>query len=471
MSTETTDERSSAHVKVKVSADRMTAYLEASAPAKGERPPSVQDALIALTAARVVRPDPERVKDALAKPGERFVVAEGVPALHGNGGGVEYAPSLLAVGGQPQATETGEVNLFDLGLIHNVAEGAVLATLRLPTPGKAGLDVFGQVVPPRAGRPAPVKPGKGTRLSPDGQEILAAVAGHATLVGQTITVSPIFVVRGDVGPATGHIEFVGSVCIMGNVGPGYRVKAGGDVEIQGNIDGGDIQAGGNVSVRFGIRGQQDRGSIAAGGSVRAKFIEYALVHAGDSVYVTDGIVCGKVQAEARVEVVGRHGSIVGGRVVATQGIKVGDLGSKNSSPTEVVVGPDPSLAAEIQQLQTRVQGVANQLETTRETLGRLKEAEKGGRLIGNRRLELARLTAEYREMADERVKLLERQAALLERLRACRTAAVDAQGTSYTGVRVWIAGASYLVDNPWHSVRFHRNEETRQIEVIYLSAA
>ena len=84
--------------------------------------------------------------------------------------------------------------------------------------------------------------------------MLAAVAGHATLVLETVTVSAVYYVRGEVGPATGNIEFVRSVDISGDVLPGYRVTAGGDVEIQGSVESAEIEAAGNVSVRYGIRG-------------------------------------------------------------------------------------------------------------------------------------------------------------------------------------------------------------------------
>jgi uncharacterized protein (DUF342 family) len=142
---------------------------------------------------------------------------------------VDYDATLLSLGGRPHVAEDGKVNLFDLDLVRNVEVGALLATRTLPTAGEPGITVFGTSIPARPGRVVAVRAGEGVRLADDGLQVFAAMAGHAALVGNLVSVSPIYSIRGDVGPATGNIEFVGSVSVTGSVDAGYRVKAGGDV--------------------------------------------------------------------------------------------------------------------------------------------------------------------------------------------------------------------------------------------------
>ena len=152
-------------------------------------------------------------------------------------------------------------------------------------------------------------------MNDNGAEIVATLAGHAVVLGDQISVSSIYQVRGDVGVATGHVAFVGSVVVRGDVRPGYKVQADGDVEIHGNVNGGTVEAGGNVSVRYGILSQA---RVVAAGTVRAKFVEYADVRAGAEVWVSDGIVQSNITAGTTIEVLGRYGSVVGGHVFAQE---------------------------------------------------------------------------------------------------------------------------------------------------------
>ena len=224
-----------------------------------------------------------------------------------------------------------------------------------------GISVFGTPIPARPGRTAGLRLGAGARLGDDGLQVFAATAGHATLVGDLVTVSPIYYVRGDVGPATGNIDFVGSVSVSGNVDAGYRVKAGGDVEIQGGVTAGDVEAGGNVSVRYGIQGHKGHGRVVAAGVVRAKFIEFAVVRAGGSVYASDGVMRSDVEAGVKVEVLGHHGSIVGGHVLGRYAVSARDIGSPHGVPTRIVVGTDPALVAEAEQARARSTTLISQL--------------------------------------------------------------------------------------------------------------
>src|SRR5579859_3470405 len=249
------DEPQPAAFTVTISKSDLAAHLELTrSPEPAATPATVADALAALAAAGVTYGiDRARIAAALESPGEPVLVAVSRPSCAGEDGRVEFAPSLLAVGGRPHTDVDGRVDLFDLDLIHNVAAGAVLATRVLPTAGEPGTNVFGLPMPARPGRAAHVRAGPGTRLGDDGLQILAATAGHAALVGDVVSVSPIYHVRGDVGPATGNLEFVGSVSVSGNVDAGYRVQASGDVEIQGSVTAGEVEAAGNVSIRYGIQ--------------------------------------------------------------------------------------------------------------------------------------------------------------------------------------------------------------------------
>jgi uncharacterized protein (DUF342 family) len=366
-------------------------------------------------------------------------------------------------------SEDGKVSLFDLDLIHNVEAGALLAIRTLPTLGEPGVTVFGKPIRARPGRAARVRAGSGARLSSDGLQIFATIPGHAALVGDVVTVSPVYHVRGDVGPATGNVEFVGSVTITGNVGAGYRVRAGGDLEIQGGVTAGDVEAAGSVSVRYGIRGQRGNGRVVAAGAVRAKFIEYAVVRAGESIYASDGIIQSTVEAGGKVEVLGQRGSIVGGRILARTGVSARDFGSPHGIPTEIVVGADPALVTEAQNLPARETALASQLEQVQQRVLHLREQNRLTGLSAPAREELQKLHDVYRSLLEHRAQLNQRKEELAQLLLALRGAAVVALDTCHPEVRITVGTATRLVRETLRATRFERNLKTYEIDLVELA--
>jgi uncharacterized protein (DUF342 family) len=396
-------------------------------------------------------------------------VAQGNPPQHGEDGRIDYAPYLLAVGGRPNVGQDGEVNLFDLNLLHNVVSGELLATRTPPTETELGVTVLGQAIPARAGRPAALRAGTGAHLTSDGLEVIATTSGHATLVGDTVMVSPSYRVRGHVGPATGHIDFVGNVTISGNVYPGFHVKAGGDVEIQGTMDAGDVKAGGNVSVRFGIQGHNGQGRVVAAGSIRAKFIEFADVRAGESVYASDGIVQSTVEAGAKVEVLGSHGTIVGGHVLARHSVSARNIGSIAAVATELVVGVAPTVFAELREIRASTSELQTRLEQVQLRLTFFEDQQRQRPLNAMGRAEHEKQHASYRSLLEQRAHLAIRHKQVNDFLLGLRGAVVVVQGTCHAGVRITVGASTLDVREDRKAIRFQRNETLQAIELVSLS--
>jgi uncharacterized protein (DUF342 family) len=453
---------------VDVSSDQLSAYLElTTSPEPDPTPPTIEDALASLADASVTFGiDRAHVASALATPGRPVLVALGRLAHNGKDGSVEYAPNLLAVGGRPIVADDGKVNLFALNLVHNVESGALLATCTLPTAGEPGVTVLGNLVPARPGRAAAVQAGPGTRLEDDGQHVVAATAGHAALVGDLVTVAPIFHIRGDVGPATGNIDFVGSVSVAGTVNAGYHLRAAGDVEIQGGVSAAVVEAGGNVSIRYGIQGHNGHGRVVAAGVVRAKFIEFADVRAGGSVYASDGIMRSTVESGGKVEVLGHHGSIVGGRILAREGVTARDLGSPHAVLTEIVVGNDPTLVAEAQQARVQASSIVHKLEEIQHRVMLLQHQDRQRPPSPLVRQELDQCHLVFRSLLDQRARLALRQQELTTLLQSLGNAWVVAQGTCHPDVRITICTSTHLVRTAWTGVRFKRNPRTYEVDVV-----
>ncbi|HYG58267.1 MAG TPA: FapA family protein, partial [Symbiobacteriaceae bacterium] len=287
-------------VTARISPDGMEASLTVVPPRSGGQAATVSQAMTALARAGVSAGiDSQAVEELIraastATPYEgsarSAVVARGTPATRGQDAVISYHDLLQMPSGYPQQKADGSVDHFQLNLVRNVSQGTVLATRKPATKGVPGTNVMGAQVPCQDGREQPLRVGKGCRVSDDGLSVVAETEGHAVLgYDGRINVSPIFEIRGDVDTSTGNIDFVGTVVILGSVHQGFVVRAGQNVEVHGGIDGGTVEAGGDITARYGIQGGS-RGRVVAGGRIQCRFVENADVRCHRDLLVSDGIL-------------------------------------------------------------------------------------------------------------------------------------------------------------------------------------
>jgi uncharacterized protein len=405
---------------------------------------------------------------ALSVPGMRWgpvLVAQGKPPVAGDDAKIAYHPCLTATSGRPKVASDGTVNLFDLNVVHNVAKGTVLAVETPPTAGDPGMTVMGGEIPPRPGRECWLKPGKGTEQSEDKLTVTAAFDGHATLMHGEISVTNIFQVNKDVGVETGNIQFVGSVVIRGNVHHGFTVRAEGDVEVQGGVDGGSIEAAGNITVQYGIKGAAGHGKVVAGGAVKAKFIEGADVKAGTNVWSADGMLQSRIEAGASVEVLGRRGAIIGGRVCAQTSVAARILGSAMGNATEISVGVTPAARTELGENRKKQAELEEQLIRTNQAIQFLVEQDRRGMLGPEKRATLGKLAPAQEHMYSAIEALKQRVRELEQLFREGRQAFVEAKEVCHPGVTVIIGGSRLSTNVSASRARFKLND-VQEVEVV-----
>lgn len=456
-------------VEVRLSADRMVAYIVIRPPESGGRPVTMDQAQFALTRADVVFGiDSAALAAAIANQegaAATICVARGTPPVPGEDARMEFNPILFQTGGQPRQNADGSVDLLDLGWVRNVAQGTVLATRQPARPGTPGRNVLGQEVPAPVPWDSPLRAGRGAAVTEDGVRLVSVTAGHAVRDHDVIRVEEVYVVPDDVGTATGHVEFVGSVVVRGNVHPGFRIRAGGDVEVWGGVDGGIIEAGGNVIIRYGLQGS-GRGHVQAGGNLRCLFIQNARVCAGGNVTVPDGILHSEVRAAGRVDIMGRRGTVIGGSLRAGGEVRVRVLGAPAGTATEVAVGIAPQVREELEQVSAQIQETVRALRSIRQAVPILRQQEQEGRLTPDRAAMLGRLLQEEAVLAPRLEAGWNRTRELEGVLSAMPQAWVQAD-ICYPGVRVIVGSHPYLVDDTLRRVRFALGDtgEVRQSHI------
>ncbi|WP_233127421.1 DUF342 domain-containing protein [Anaerovibrio sp. JC8] len=287
--------------------------------------------------------DDEAVREA-AESGRITKVAFGIPPEHGLDAQIVKKFDLSIIG-RPVADEYDRVDYKDLNIFLLAKKGQVLAE-RIPhTQGKPGTNVHGATIRQKPGKPKPVPAGKNTVIK-DENFVVSEIDGQIVDNGNKISVDPHLDIKGDVGMATGNIDFVGGVTVNGSVQLGFQLKATGDIEIKGMISGGDV-IGRNIIVKGGVQGMS-RGTVRAENDFQATFAENADIEAGGNVIITDVAMHSTIRAGHTLIVEGKKGLVNGGYLAAGEEIRATTVGNASNVVTRLTVGVNPMLQKQYQ---------------------------------------------------------------------------------------------------------------------------
>ncbi|NLW44647.1 MAG: DUF342 domain-containing protein [Syntrophomonadaceae bacterium] len=457
------------YVKVHISDDGMAAYVTVYGPKNGGRSVTMQDVLNAVKDAGVVEGiDYGRLADCLKEENlnRPVLVAKGTEAQDGIDGRLEYQFARRDDKGKPVVLEDGKVDYRNLNLFVSVSQGDLLVLRTPPIPGVPGVTVTGRKIMPKAGRNYPLPRGKNTVANEDDTQLFAAVDGHVTIVDGKVTVNTVLEIPGDVDYSTGNIDYIGDVRIRGNITTGFTVKAGGDIEVNGVIEGATVTAKGNIVVKNGIAGGH-KGLVSAGGSVFARFVENARLEVEGDVVIQEAIIQSVVMANNSVRVEGRKGVIVGGTVQAGEEISARVVGSPLSPQTILEVGINPQLREE----RKVVYQEYNEKKKTFENLQNyLQSYQKMGvsteSLTPKRKAVLTNMLSEYQALKKELEELDKRRQEIDDELNRLQYGRIKVADVVYPGVQITIGQAQYHVNDPVRFVLFTLKDGDIKIEPL-----
>lgn len=360
-----------------------------------------------------------------------YVFAKGIPVTEGKHASIEYFFNTNP-NTKPALNEDGSVDFFNLETISKCKKGQILATLTPEDKGKNGMRVTGERVLPREVRTAKLKFANNISLSEDGLSLIANVDGHVSLVDDKVFVSDVYEVV-DVDTSTGNIDYVGNILIKGNVKTGFKVKAQGDVEVKGVVEGAEIEATGNVIIARGFNGM-GKGKIDAGGNVVLKFVENGTIVAGGNI-TSEAIMHSDVTTSGDISVSGKKGCIVGGHVKAMGNITAVTIGSEMGGDTNIDVGVDPKIKLRAQELEGEIKKAKDNIDKLAPVLASLtKKLKENGQLSMDQTRYLKQLTEEYKQATVDYKKLNEEyDAAIAEIDDMPMDSAVIVTGNVYPG--------------------------------------
>ncbi|MCI8759030.1 MAG: DUF342 domain-containing protein, partial [Oscillospiraceae bacterium] len=204
--------------------------------------------------------------------------------------------------------------------------------------------------------------GRHTEISEDGMSLLASSSGHVEFSGRAFQVKPLLDIPANVDFSTGDINFLGDVCIHGDICSGFTVRAIGNITVGGVVEACTVEAGGDLVVSGGVQGD-NQAVIRAQRNIFAKFIENSCVYVKDSLHADCLINC-DVYCDGEVEVRSGRMTVIGGTLRAARSVSAGTVGSRAECRTEVFLGGQPCADFECHILHQEIGQLEKDLEKT-----------------------------------------------------------------------------------------------------------
>jgi uncharacterized protein (DUF342 family) len=265
-------------------------------------------------------------------PDDPFEVGRGAPPVAGFPSEIVYYfdNDPMRIG---TLKEDGTMDWKDRGDIPQVTVDQVLAEKVGGDPGRPGIDVHGEEIPPPKIKQPLLKSSKGALRTEDGRRIVAKINGMPKLDAMgRIAVYSILPIDGDVGPETGHVDFDGHVEISGAVTDGYRVKANNLTAAE--MQGADVEVSEDLTAQKGIYAT----TLKVGGNIKASHIHNSTIEVDGNLVVEKEILNCTVEARGKVLIAG--GRILSSRICAKKGVFTKDIGSPATRSSELMVGVD-----------------------------------------------------------------------------------------------------------------------------------
>ncbi|MCI9216237.1 MAG: DUF342 domain-containing protein [Dorea sp.] len=325
-----------------LSSDKMAAWIMVFPPAGTGKEANQEMLMEALKEKGVTFGITEEFIEGLSDEPEQyfhmFLAAKGEEAVQGKDGYiVDSFPRIIER--KFEVDEHDRVDYASLNLIQNADKGDVICEAVLPTKGVAGSTVLGQKLSAKDGKAVKIPKGRNTEISEDGTKLLALQAGHVEFNNGSFQVKTVMEIDSNVDYNTGNINFLGDVHIKGDVCSGFTVRAVGDITVDGVVESGNVEAGGDLIVVKGIVGDRDS-VVKAHRDIYAKYLENSIVHTKGNLH-TDCILHSDVYCDGEIKVCTGKGVVIGGKLRAARGMEAKIVGSKSGSATVVKLGGQP----------------------------------------------------------------------------------------------------------------------------------
>jgi hypothetical protein len=248
------------------------------------------------------------------------------------------------------------------------------------------------------------------------------------------------------------------VKVKGNVSIGFKVKATGSVTINGMLDGGSVEADGNVSIDSGFNGM-GHSEIVSGGDVRCKYFQNGKVSAKGSIYTGAVIGC-TISCGDKLQVSGAKSQIYNSALSARNSVICVNVGTEGSSrPVVLEVGSDPGLIARKSANPKETAEAEKKLHSVDMLYAVFAEREKRGILAADKVKDYENIKLSREELQAELASLAMEREEIEESMASLGFGTIIITGNIKEGTNIVIGPERYMLPANSKFVRFRRDKE------------
>jgi uncharacterized protein len=385
---------------------------------------------------------------------QKITIARGKRPIDGENGLIKYIYDLDNEEKRPLELEDGKVDYKQVLSLHNVKKGQLIGQRILATSGNPGSAVTGEILLAKPGKEAHFKIGKNVVVDADRMALYSAIDGMIVKTErEKVNVFPIYEINGDVDYGIGNIDFIGTVVIRGNVLPGFKIRASGDIRVTGGIEAADLEADGSIEISAGIVGQ-NKARVKAGRNVKSSFIQDATVEASGDVIVTQSIMHSTIRAGHAVDCKGPKGLIVGGSIQAGERVTARTIGNSMATVTVIEVGVLPELRNELMHLRGQLKVHSENTDKSDKALSLLDQLAAAGQLTPDKVAMRLKLTHTKKQVVEETNAIRERILEIEKSLEDSHLAKVQVISTIYGGSKIVIGRYTKFIKDPLSRLMF-----------------
>lgn len=308
-------------------------------------------------------------------------IAKGKPAETGADG--KLLMMVKAFTGEAQVNEEGEqkaiVDYRDIHLFDNIESGMVIARVYEPKMGEDGYDALGKPLPGKKGAPyklnidKTLSPRPGQASGGEFTEVVAQSEGYVLVDQGRLSIQNELVIKGNLDYHAGNLDFIGSVKVLGDVMPEFRITARKNIEIRGMVRGQNviISKGGDIIITGFIFGGEDSKVVSAG-NFTATVMQEVNAEVGGNCIIKKECVDSTLNIGGAL--IMPEGTIMGGTAHVVKGVQGKRLGNEAGQPTTIKVCSSVEATMEYQQLISGIEDHDRAVELLKSHLGPLVAA-------------------------------------------------------------------------------------------------
>lgn len=296
----------------------------------------------------------------------RRPVLTGTPPEHG----VDARLEMMVAAKEDVQSETA-VDHHSRTSVEWVPAGTVVARVIPAKPARDGLNVLGEAIAAKQGRPIHPKLDDSLELRANG-DIVSLREGKLMAKGNKLRIDSTVVITGNVDFSTGNVAFPGNVIIEKGVRDCFKVEAKGDIVVRDLVDAATLDARGSITLQQGIAARE-KGTVKAGRDLAAKYMTNVRASAGRDALIVKELNNCELRVGRRLK--GPTCSMIRGELVTGMACELGELGCESGGETIVTIGECIVLRDAVAHLSKLQEQLQRRVEKDKQHLEDLKRAK------------------------------------------------------------------------------------------------